>query len=188
LIAFAINQWMRTDSLGLNPKSNPAPLSRPPHLAWGKNLSVQQGVPACPIRTPTNIERATEMHSRADATAPQIAPRDSTESRSDTEHDARAAPTCGAEDCDICSGRAWEQLCGHETEETTRLIKNSNARLANAMLDRHAFGMCHLTEGEKKGKAVSVHMLQCGDPLFLFLCDDGSAFYTHEVEPIFAEN
>lgn len=103
-------------------------------------------------------------------------------SQPDAHKATSSTPTCGAEDCEICSGRMWEQFCAHESRETTRLIRNCNARHANAMLKCDAFGFCPLTLDAKAGRAISVQMLKCGDPLYHFLCKDGSSFYTHEVE------
>lgn len=105
-------------------------------------------------------------------------------SQLDTDKGACFTPTCGEEDCEICSGSTWEQFCAHETQETTRSIKNLNARLASAILNRDAFGFCPSTLDPKMGRAISVHMLKCGDPLYHFLCEDGSCFYTHEVEVV----
>lgn len=117
------------------------------------------------------------------SSAPAIGSSGAVAAKTDNTHGPKSStPSCGDDDCEICSGSLLKQYYPLQSKETTRIIKNVNAQFAHAMLDRDALGVCPLTTDVKQGKAVSVHMLDCGDPLFHFLCKDGSCFYTHDVE------
>ncbi len=89
---------------------------------------------------------------------------------------------CANEYCTICDGSEWKEMHPDESPDITRSIRNYNAKLACSYLHKKATALNPTTDEIVKGTASECHLLECGDPLFRFVCDNGTSLFVHEVE------
>ena len=89
---------------------------------------------------------------------------------------------CDLEGCTICSGAEWKLMHPDEDPKVTESVRKWNTFQASMLLNKKATAMHSSTSDILYGKATECHMLEGGDPLFKFLCDDGKAFWVHDIE------
>lgn len=77
-------------------------------------------------------------------------------------------PRCADEDCPICDGSLWKEMCPEEAPQQTSGVHKFNRALALPMLHKPATAWDPVTDAQLRGRALDLHMLPCGDPIFLF--------------------
>ena len=91
---------------------------------------------------------------------------------------------CANTACEICDNSLWNALHPGEDPNVTLSVKSHNAKMAATMLRKRATAMDPVTDDTLHGSASGCTMMECGDPLFRFECDDGKIVWVHEVEVV----